>query len=57
MIKKLLRNLRNHKDCRNLHNYINKINEWSKTWEIEFNEKKITCIENEKDCNETLVNT
>ena len=31
---KLLRKIRNHKDCEKLQNYINKIYEWSKTWEI-----------------------
>ena len=37
---KLLRKIRNHKDCEELQNDINKIYEWSKTWEMEFNIKK-----------------
>ena len=36
---KLLGKLGNHKDCEELQNDINKINEWSKTWEMEFNAK------------------
>ena len=49
---KLLRKIRNHKDCEELHNYINKIYEWSKTWGIEFN----TCTGNgKKKCNEILM--
>ena len=40
--EKLLTKIRNHKDCKNLQNYINKIYECSKTWEMEFNAKKIT---------------
>ena len=27
-------------DCEELHNDINKIHEWNKTWEMEFNAKK-----------------
>ena len=34
---KLLRKIGNHKDCEELQNDINKIYEWSKTWEMEFN--------------------
>ena len=45
---KLLRKIGNHKDCEELHNDINKINEWSKTWEMEFNAKKMPCIGNGK---------
>ena len=37
---KLLRKVGNHKDCEELQNDINKIYEWSKTWEMEFNAKK-----------------
>ena len=36
MMQNLLRKIRNHKDCEELQNDINKINEvyeWSKTWE------------------------
>ena len=51
----LLRKIRNHKDCDGLQNDINKIYEWSKTWEIEFNAKKMPCIGNGKECNETLM--
>ena len=36
---KLLRKIENHKDCEELQNDINKIYEWSKTWEMEFNAK------------------
>ena len=53
--RKLLRKIRNHKDCEELQNYINKIYEWSKTWEMEFNAKKMSCIGNGKECNETLM--
>ena len=45
---KLLRKIRNHKDCEELHNYINKIYEWSKTWEMEFNAKKSYVLEIKK---------
>ena len=34
---KLLRKIKNHKDCEELHNYINKIYECSKKWNMEFN--------------------
>ena len=34
---KILRKIGNHKDCEELQNDINKIYEWSKTWEIKFN--------------------
>ena len=37
---KLLSKIRNHKHYEELHNYINKIYEWSKTWEMEFIAKK-----------------
>ena len=37
---KLLRKIRNHKDCEELQNDINKIYKWSKTWEIKFNVRK-----------------
>ena len=40
---KLLRKIRNHKDCG-----INKIYEWSKTWEMEFNAKKCHVLGMEK---------
>ena len=40
---KLLRNIRNHKDCEELQNDINKIYEWSKTWEMQFHVKKKKC--------------
>ena len=36
---KLLRKIRNHNDCEKLQNDGNKIYEWSKTWEMEFNAK------------------
>ena len=36
---KLLRKMRNHKDFEVLQNDINKIYEWSKTWEMEFEQK------------------
>ena len=39
---KLLRKIRNHKDCEELWNDINKIYEWSKTWEMQ---KKMPCVE------------
>ena len=42
---KLLRKIRNHNDCVELQNDINKINQWSKTWEIEFNAKKCHVLE------------
>ena len=46
---KLMRKIRNHKDCEKLQNDINKINEWSMTLEVEFNaEKKKSCIGNGK---------
>ena len=45
---KLLRKIGNHKDCEELQNYINKIYEWSKTWEMEFNAKKCHVLEMEK---------
>ena len=34
---KLLRKIRNHKDCKDLRNDIDKIYEWSQTWEMIFN--------------------
>ena len=37
--------LRNHKNCEELHNYINKIYEWSRTWEMKFNAKKCHVLE------------
>ena len=37
---KLLRKISNHKDCEELQKDINKIYEWSKTWEMELNAKK-----------------
>ena len=40
---KLLNKIRNYKDCEELQDYINKLNEWSKTWEMEFN-AKMSCI-------------
>ena len=52
---KLLRKIGNHKDCEELQNDINKIYAWSKTWEMEFNAKKMPCIGNGKKCNETLM--
>ena len=52
---KLLRKIGNHKECEELQNDINKIYEWSKTWEMEFNAKKMSCIGNRKKCNETLM--
>ena len=50
---KLLRKFRNHKDCEELQNDINKIYELSKTWEMEFNAKKCHVLETGK-CNEIL---
>ena len=52
---KLLRKIRNHKDCEELQNDINKIYEWSKTWEMEFNAKKCHVLEMGKKCNETFM--
>ena len=37
---KLLRKIRNHKNCEELQNDINKIYEWRKTWRMEKIEKK-----------------
>ena len=42
---KLLRKIGNHKDCEELQNDINKIYEWSKTREMEFNAKKCHVLE------------
>ena len=42
---KLLRKIGNHKDCEELLNDLNKIYEWSKTWEMEFNVKKCHVLE------------
>ena len=42
-------------DCEELQEDINKIHEWGKTWEMEFNAKKMACIGNGKECNETLM--
>ena len=42
---KLLSKIRNHKDCEELQNDINKIYEQSKTWEMEFNAKKCHVLE------------
>ena len=44
---KLLRKIRNHKDCEELQNDINKIYEWSEIWEMELKKKK-SCIGNGK---------
>ena len=52
---KLLRKIGNHKDCEELLNDINKIYEWSKTWEMEFKCKKMPYIGNGKKCNATLM--
>ena len=54
---KLLRKIRNHKDCKKLQNDINKIYEWSKIWEMEFNAKKCPCIGSGKKWNETNMDT
>ena len=54
-VAKLLRKIGNHKDCEELENDINKIYEWSKTWEMKFNAKKMPCIGNGKKCNEILM--
>ena len=35
--QKLLRKITNYKDCEELQNDINKIHEWIKMWEMEFN--------------------
>ena len=51
---KLLRKIGNHKDCEELQNDINKIYEWSNTWEMEFNAKKSHVLEM-GECNETLM--
>ena len=52
---KLLRKIRNHKECEELQNYINKIYEWSKTREMEFNaKKKCHVLDMEKKCNEMM---
>ena len=45
---KLLRKIGYHKDCEELQNYINKTYEWSTTWEMKFNAKKMPCIGNGK---------
>ena len=45
---KLLRKILNYKDCEELQNYINQKYKWSKTWEMEFNPKKMPCIGNGK---------
>ena len=37
--------LGNHKDCEELQNNINKIYEWNKTWEMEFNAKRWHVLE------------
>ena len=42
---KLLRKIRNYKDCKELQNYISKKYEWSKTLEIRFNEKTCHILE------------
>ena len=42
---KLFRKIRNHKNCEELQNDINKIYEWSKTWKMEFNAKKCHVLE------------
>ena len=52
---KLLRQIRNHKDCKELHSSdINKIYESSKDIRIGiYCQKKKPCIRNGKECNET----
>ena len=40
---KLLRKIGNHKDCEELQNDINKIYEWSKTWEMELQYIVLNC--------------
>ena len=45
---KLLRKLRNQKDCEDLQNDINKIYERSKTWEMKFNAIKCHVLEMRK---------
>ena len=52
---KLLRKIGNHKNCEELQNDINKIYEWSNTWEMEFNAKKFHILEMGKKCIETLM--
>ena len=52
---KLLKKIGNHKDCEELQNDINKICEWSKTGDMEFNLKKNPHIGNRKECNEILM--
>ena len=53
---KLLRKIRNHKDCEELQNDINKIYEWSKTSKMSLNaKKKCHTLEMGKKCNETLM--
>ena len=42
---KLLRKISNQKDCEELQNDLNKINEWSKRWEMEFNIHKCHVME------------
>ena len=42
---KLLREIRNHKDCKELQNDMNKIYEWSEIWEIKFNVKESHVLE------------
>ena len=45
---KLLRKIGNHKGCEELQNDINKIYEWSNTWEMQYNAKKCHVLEMEK---------
>ncbi len=42
---KLMREIKDQRDCEELQNGINKIYKWSKTWEMEFNIKKCHVLE------------
>ena len=42
---KLMRVVKNTDDCRELQGYINKIDEWSKRWKLDFNAKKCHVVE------------
>ena len=53
---KLLRRIRNHKDCEELQNDTNNIYKWNTTWEMEINAKKYHILEIGKsaECNNIL---
>ena len=41
--------IRKHKNCKELQNDIDKIYEWSKIWQMEFNAKKMPCTGSKKE--------